>query len=420
MAEWSKAPDSSSGLRKRAWASISFHSLMASSRSLFTSLIRNCTRQTQVRFVSSSVSKPENVYDESPVSATEEESGDDLKSRIFRLRLPKRSATNVIEKWVNEGREVKVEDLRGIGKELRRSRRYKHALEVDAAERYFESLPPTAKTVESYTALLHCYAASKLTSKAEDLYERIKESNLPLSAITYNELMTLYMSVGQVEKVSSVVAEESGDDLKSRIFRLRLPKRSATNVIEKWVNEGREVKVEDLRGIGKELRRSRRYKHALELSEWMVSRGDFELSDSDYAFRIDLMTKVFGIDAAERYFESLPPTAKTIESYTALLHCYAASKLTSKAEDLYERIKESNLPLSAITYNELMTLYMSVGQVEKFNEVGEVIDQWKTSATTDFDAAVCERLVKALEEVGLTEKAEAFRILLSEKMCDPQ
>nr|GFC03467.1 hypothetical protein [Tanacetum cinerariifolium] len=78
---------------------------MASTRSLFTSLIRNCTRQTQVRFVSSSVPKPEIVYDESPVSATEEESGDDLKSRIFRLRLPKRSATNVIEKWVNEGRE---------------------------------------------------------------------------------------------------------------------------------------------------------------------------------------------------------------------------------------------------------------------------------------------------------------------------
>ncbi|GKD98030.1 hypothetical protein Tco_1381927, partial [Tanacetum coccineum] len=128
MAEWSKAPDSSSGLRKRAWAFISFDSLMASTRSLFTSLIR----QTQVRFVSSSVPKPEIVYDESPVSATEEESGgdsDDLKSRIFRLRLPKRSATNVIEKWVNEGREVKVEDLRGIGKELRRSRRYKHALE---------------------------------------------------------------------------------------------------------------------------------------------------------------------------------------------------------------------------------------------------------------------------------------------------
>jgi hypothetical protein len=85
-----------------------------------------------VRFVSSSVPKPEIV---SVSGDTEEESGgdsdgDDLKSRIFRLRLPKRSATNVIQKWVNEGREVKLEDLRGIGKELRRSRRYKHALEV--------------------------------------------------------------------------------------------------------------------------------------------------------------------------------------------------------------------------------------------------------------------------------------------------
>ncbi|XP_024960713.1 pentatricopeptide repeat-containing protein At5g09450, mitochondrial [Cynara cardunculus var. scolymus] len=351
-----------------------------------------------------------------------------------------------------------------------------------------------------------------------------------------------------------------GDDLKSRIFRLRLPKRSATNVIEKWINEGHQITIYDLRRISKELRKSRRYKHALELSEWMVSRGEFELSDSDYAFRIDLMTKVFGIDAAERYFESLPPSAKTTESYTALLHSYAASKLTSKAEDLYEKIKESNLPLTAITYNELMTLYMAVGQVEKvssvvkelknqkvspdiysynlwisscasalkidevrnildemsdheagsseswaryvnlvriyltsgqlvnsevnsvvesekgitqrewitydfliilhsalgnkgtldqiwkslrmtnqkmisrnfgcilsaylmldhLNEVGDVIDQWKTSATTDFDVSLCDRVLKAFQEVGLIEKAEAFRMLLSDKKCEPE
>ncbi|KAJ8571132.1 hypothetical protein K7X08_038104 [Anisodus acutangulus] len=29
--------------------------------------------------------------------------GDDLKSRIFSLRLPKRSATDVLQRWVSEG-----------------------------------------------------------------------------------------------------------------------------------------------------------------------------------------------------------------------------------------------------------------------------------------------------------------------------
>ncbi|XWS63117.1 hypothetical protein CRYUN_Cryun06bG0068800 [Craigia yunnanensis] len=159
------------------------------------------------------------------------------------------------------------------------------------------------------------------------------------------------------------------DDLKSRIFRLRLPKRSATTVIEKWVGEGNQVSISDLRQISKDLRKSQRFKHALEvqhlyvsreisnlfpvilsipyrvapcnirISGWMVSHEEYKLSDTDYAIRIDLMTKVFGIDAAERYFEDLPPTEKTSETYTALLHSYAAAKLTEKAEELYERIK---------------------------------------------------------------------------------
>lgn len=182
------------------------------------------------------------------------------------------------------------------------------------------------------------------------------------------------------EKGSDSCSETTtNDDLKTRIMRLRHPKRSATNVLHRWVSEGNMITISDLRQISKDLLKSQRYKHALEISEWMVAYDEFELSDSDYAVRIDLMTKVFGIDAAERYFEGLPPSAKTCETYTALLHSYAASKLTEKAEDLFDRIKESNLSLSALTYNELMTLYMSVGQLEKIPFIAEEMKRQKVA-----------------------------------------
>lgn len=58
------------------------------------------------------------------------EGDDDLRSRILRLRLPKRSATNVLQKWVLQGNSIPVSELRDISKELRTSQRYKHALEV--------------------------------------------------------------------------------------------------------------------------------------------------------------------------------------------------------------------------------------------------------------------------------------------------
>ncbi|KAJ9159169.1 hypothetical protein P3X46_024694 [Hevea brasiliensis] len=174
-------------------------------------------------------------------------------------------------------------------------------------------------------------------------------------------------------------SKENEDHLRSRILRLRLPKRSATNIIQKWVNEGNIVTACELRSISKELRKSQRYKHALEISEWMVTNKEFELSDSDYATRIDLMTKVFGIDAAERYFEGLPVSAKTSETYTALLHSYAGSKLLEKAEELYERIKGSNLSFTVLPYNEMMTLYMSIGQVEKVSLAVEELKSQKVA-----------------------------------------
>ncbi|KNA05051.1 hypothetical protein SOVF_193980 [Spinacia oleracea] len=175
------------------------------------------------------------------------------------------------------------------------------------------------------------------------------------------------------------VSSQFPDDLKSQIFRLRLPKRSATNIIQKWVNDGNFVTLPQLRQISRDLRKSNRYKHALEITEWMVSHNEFKLSDSDYAAHLDLLTKVFGIDAAERYFDGLPQDAKTSETYTALLHSYACAKLTDNAEELFQQIKDSGLSFSAITYNEMMTLYMSVGQMEKVSSVIEDLKRQKVA-----------------------------------------
>ncbi|KAJ7968283.1 Pentatricopeptide repeat [Quillaja saponaria] len=202
------------------------------------------------------------------------------------------------------------------------------------------------------------------------------------------------------------------DDLRSRIFRLRLPKRSVTNVLEKWVSDGNQIAISELRQISRELRKSQRFKHALEISEWMVTHEECELSDSDYAVRIDLMTKVFGIDAAERYFEGLPLTAKTSESYAALLHSYAGAKLTEKAEELYKGIKDSNLSFDALIYNEMMTLFMSVGQVEKVLLVVEDLKRKKVAP----DIFTYNLWISS--HAAALDIDEARRIL-DEMSCDP-
>ena len=60
----------------------------------------------------------------------DDDDDDNLRSRIFRLKPAKRSVTNVIQRWLNEGNQISISNLRHISKDLRKSHRYKHTLEV--------------------------------------------------------------------------------------------------------------------------------------------------------------------------------------------------------------------------------------------------------------------------------------------------
>ncbi|KAG8082205.1 hypothetical protein GUJ93_ZPchr0014g47385 [Zizania palustris] len=175
---------------------------------------------------------------------------------------------------------------------------------------------------------------------------------------------------------------EEGDDLRGRIFRLRLAKRSATAALERWAGEGRAAPATELRRIARDLTRARRYKHALEVVDWMKTHHESDLSESDYGMRINLITRVFGANAAEDFFEKLPASAQSLEAYTALLHSYARSKMTDRAERLFERMKGAGLSMNVMVYNEMMTLYISVGELEKVSVVAEELK--RQSVPPDF------------------------------------
>uniref|UniRef100_A0A0D9W5M9 Pentacotripeptide-repeat region of PRORP domain-containing protein n=1 Tax=Leersia perrieri TaxID=77586 RepID=A0A0D9W5M9_9ORYZ len=170
------------------------------------------------------------------------------------------------------------------------------------------------------------------------------------------------------------------EDLRGRIFRLRLAKRSATEALERWAGEGRAAPAAaELRRIARDLSRSRRYKHALEVAEWMKTHHESDLSENDYGMRIDLITRVFGANAAEDFFEKLPSSAQSLEAYTALLHSYARSKMTDKAERLFERMKNANLSMNILVYNEMMTLCISVGELDKVSVLAEELKRQNVS-----------------------------------------
>lgn len=150
-----------------------------------------------------------------------------------------------------------------------------------------------------------------------------------------------------------------------RLSRVGIPDKSVVPVLDQWIAEGRDVDQSELRIIIKELRNYRRFKHALEISQWMTEKRYMILSASDVAVRLHLIAKVCGIEQAENFFRNTPKQSRTLEVYGALLGCYAQEKCVDKAEATLQKMRELGFPLSILNYNTVLSLYFRTGNREK-------------------------------------------------------
>nr|TKS11775.1 pentatricopeptide repeat-containing protein [Populus alba] len=133
------------------------------------------------------------------------------------------------------------------------------------------------------------------------------------------------------------------DSLKLRISRAGNPKFSIIPVIEQWLKEGNSIKQSDLQNFIKLFRRHRRFSHALQISQWMSDERGSEQSPGDFAVRLDLISKVHGLEQAEEYYNSIPDHLRGTQVYGALLNCYAHKRHLEKAEATMQKMRELGL-----------------------------------------------------------------------------
>ncbi|CAB4303866.1 unnamed protein product [Prunus armeniaca] len=157
------------------------------------------------------------------------------------------------------------------------------------------------------------------------------------------------------------------ETLYHRISRAGNPRVSIVPVLDQWIEEGRDVNKSELQSFVKMLRKYRRYSHALQISEWMSDARNHDLSPGDIAIRLDLISKVCGLEQAEMYFNSLPDPLRNFKVYGALLFCSVEHKSLEKAENLFEKMKELGYVKGPLPYNVMLTLYSQLGQHEKLD-----------------------------------------------------
>ncbi|KAF9611031.1 hypothetical protein IFM89_026382 [Coptis chinensis] len=148
---------------------------------------------------------------------------------------------------------------------------------------------------------------------------------------------------------------------------------SVVPLLQQWViEEERSVTEDELNNFIKYLKARKRFKHALEISQWMSDQRYIPLSTVGVAGRLDLISKVHGIEQAEMYFNTISEQiTKEFPVYNALLKCYVYAKSIEKAEDFMQQMKQFGLAPSAHSYNVLLSLYSKVGQYEKLDTLME-------------------------------------------------
>ncbi|XP_054804278.1 pentatricopeptide repeat-containing protein At1g80270, mitochondrial-like [Prosopis cineraria] len=141
---------------------------------------------------------------------------------------------------------------------------------------------------------------------------------------------------------------------------LDAPGVTIRSTMDKWVEEGKEVSKSEISLVMLMLRRHRLYGKALQLSEWLEEKNIWEFAERDYASRLDFIAKLHGLQKAENYIESIPESFRGELVYRTLLANCVSQTNVRKAEQVFNKMKDLEFPLSAFACNQLLLLYQKV------------------------------------------------------------
>ncbi|XP_020100542.1 pentatricopeptide repeat-containing protein At1g80270, mitochondrial-like isoform X3 [Ananas comosus] len=167
------------------------------------------------------------------------------------------------------------------------------------------------------------------------------------------------LRVSNDETDFSISKKFEGKYLKPPLFKVIMEAswESLSTVLNIWVEEGNSLGRDEISVALHGLRKRQLYGKALQFVEWLETTKRLNFVDHDYAYHLDLIAKVHGVEKAERYIRRIPESFKTEAIYEALLTNYVSTNNIKKAEEVFNKIRDLSLPVTIFSCNRLLLLY---------------------------------------------------------------
>ncbi|KAG6521430.1 pentatricopeptide repeat-containing protein At1g80270, mitochondrial-like [Zingiber officinale] len=198
----------------------------------------------------------------------------------------------------------------------------------------------------------------------------------------YDETAVSSLDLVGVEASEGGAKKERLRLLHSPIFKIikETPRNSLMRALDKYAEEGNSLGRDEINLAMFKLRKRRLYSIALQFVEWLEASKKIELDARDYVSHLDLIAKVNGLFKAEKYIEKIPESFRSEVVYRTLLaNCVAASNV-KKAEEVFRKIRDLGLPITAFTCEQLLVLYKRVDR-KKIADVLLMMEKEKIKPT---------------------------------------
>ncbi|KAK4848680.1 hypothetical protein QYF36_016033 [Acer negundo] len=288
---------------------------------------------------------------------------DTLGRRLLSMVYPKRSAVITIRKWKEEGHVVRKYELNRIVRELRKLKRYKHALEICewmTLQRDIKLLP-------------------------EKVFLQLKKEKIDPDWVTYSTLTNLYIKMKLPEKAASTLKEmEKRTSRKNRV--------AYSSLLSLHTNMGNKDEVH---------------------RTWKKMKSCFQkLNDTEYTCMISSLVKLGQFQVAENLYNEWETVTGTHDARVPniLLAAYINRDQMEMAENFYNRMVQKDIKPCYTTWEILTWGYLKQMQMD------EVLDCFKKAIGSvkkwDPDARLVKEVFKKLEEQGNIEGAEQMLVVL--------